>query len=138
MDEVDDLTREKLREWQMRRLGIKDQMQDHPEKILELSRVLDLMDEEHEQILSEATRRGGGSAPLQAESAADDGLALQLSAKAQTPEDLRKLLHIALYELDGLLGRQDPPQGAPASYAGGMSGTLGEYRFELGIKVVQQ
>ncbi|RUQ43410.1 hypothetical protein D8M30_17670, partial [Corynebacterium pseudodiphtheriticum] len=54
MEKVDDLTREKLREWQMRRLEIKDRIQSHPEQTLELSKVLDLMDDEHAEILSQA------------------------------------------------------------------------------------
>ena len=52
MDEIDSLTRDKIREWQIRRLDIKEQMHLNPSKTLELSRVLDLMDEEHAELLS--------------------------------------------------------------------------------------
>lgn len=55
MEHVDDLTRHKIREWQLRRLEIKDQMAASPERVLELSQVLDQMEEEHERILAEAT-----------------------------------------------------------------------------------
>lgn len=127
MDEVDPLTKERLREWQMRRLAIKDQMQDHPEKTLELSRVLDLMDYEHEQILHEAKRQSleaGNKTPSKG------AVNLQLSAVAENVQDLRKLLELALYELDGMLEQQDSP---PGNHPRSMSGTLGEYRFELGL-----
>lgn len=122
MEEVDPLTKERLREWQVRRLAIKDQMQEHPEKTLELSRVLDLMDDEHEQILHEARRRGATSSEQQP---ASHGVNLQLNASAATTQDLRKLLELALHELDGLLEHPDQ------SGSRGMAGTLGEYRFEL-------
>ncbi|CAG8870195.1 hypothetical protein PS627_03903 [Pseudomonas fluorescens] len=124
MEEVDPLTKERLREWQVRRLAIKDQMQDHPEKTLELSRILDLMDDEHEQILHEAKRQSANSS---AQPLANNGVNLQLTAAAATPQDLRKLLELALYELDGLLEQPDTPG------ARRMSGTLGEYRFELAL-----
>lgn len=52
MSEIDNVTRERIREWQIRRLEIKDQMHLHPEKTLALSKVLDLMDSEHADILS--------------------------------------------------------------------------------------
>ena len=54
MDHLDDQTRHKIRDWQIRRLEIKDLMAAHPERVLELSRVLDQMEEEHERILGEA------------------------------------------------------------------------------------
>lgn len=124
VDEVDPLTKERLREWQVRRLAIKDQMQDHPEKTLELSRVLDLMDDEHEQILHEAKRQSATSIE---HAPANAGVSLHLSANAASVRDLRKLLELALFELDGVL---DAPS---VSGARSMSGTLGEYRFELAL-----
>lgn len=130
MDEVDPLTKERLREWQMRRLAIKDQMQDHPEKTLELSRVLDLMDDEHEQILHEAKRQSleaGNTTPSKG------AVNLQLSAVAENVQDLRKLLELALYELDGMLEQHGSPGSPPGTHPRSMSGTLGEYRFELGL-----
>jgi hypothetical protein len=39
VEKVDDLTREKLREWQMRRLEIKDRIQSHPEQTLDVALV---------------------------------------------------------------------------------------------------
>lgn len=124
MEEVDPLTKERLREWQVRRLAIKDQMQDHPEKTLELSRVLDLMDDEHEQILHEARRQGPNPSE---QHPASHGVNLQLNATAASVQDLRKLLELALHELDGLLEQPDQ------SGSRGMAGTLGEYRFELAL-----
>lgn len=124
MEEVDPLTKERLREWQVRRLAIKDQMQDHPEKTLELSRVLDLMDDEHEQILHEARRQGANPSE---QHPASHGVSLQLNASAATTHDLRKLLELALHELDGLLEHPDQ------SGSRGMAGTLGQYRFELAL-----
>lgn len=124
MEEVDPLTKERLREWQLRRLAIKDQMQEHPEKTLELSRVLDLMDDEHEQILHEARRQ---DTDTREQHPASHGVNLQINATAATTQDLRKLLELALHELDGLL--EQPGQ----SSSRGMAGTLGEYRFELAL-----
>lgn len=142
MGEMDSLTREKIREWQIRRLEIKDQMQSHPEKTLELSRVLDLMDDEHAAILS-------GSATNQTE----EGLAfrptarperslrhapgkfdLQLHVAAHTPDDLSKLLEIAVYELQKQINAKGAEvTGEDSKYPGGMSGTLGDYHFELRV-----
>ena len=146
MDEIDNPTREKLREWQIRRLEIKDRMQSHPEKTLELSRVLDLMDEEHRLILSRSTDN-------QAEGAHQQGAALdrtaltehslrpvagkfdlQLHVTAYTPEDLLRLLEMAVYELQGQIDAKGAVViGEHRKYPGGMSGTLGDYRFELGV-----
>ncbi|MEG1040181.1 MAG: hypothetical protein RSE94_09750 [Pseudomonas sp.] len=132
MDEIDDLTKEKLREWQIRRLDIKDQMQSHPEKTLELSQVLDLMDDEHAAILAAAV-----SVPAKAEQPlrpAAGQFDLQLQVTANSPEDLRRLLDMAVYELQGLLEAQKGVSAAQAhSYPGGMSGTLGSYHFDLGV-----
>ena len=53
---------------------------------------------------------------------------------AHSHEDLRRLLEMAVYELQG----QIDTNGAVVmdehrKYPGGMSGTLGNYHFELGI-----
>lgn len=122
VEHVDDLTRQKIREWQMRRLEIKDQMANHPEQVLALSRVLDQMEEEHERILAQAM-------PQPAAQPAAAAFELQLSVSAASRRDLRKLLELALHELDGAL---DAPQ-AHASHPGGMAGSLGAYRFELTV-----
>ena len=136
MGEMDNLTREKIREWQIRRFEIKDQMQLHPEKTLELSRVLDLMDDEHAAILS-------GSAPIQADerstfdrtASPEDSLRhvpgrfeLQLRVAARSPEDLSNLLETAVYEFQ----KQINAKGTEVS-VGDMSGTLGSYHFELRV-----
>ncbi|MDF9755918.1 hypothetical protein ACVWY1_002240 [Pseudomonas sp. TE6288] len=118
MEHVDDLTRQKIREWQLRRLEIKDQMAASPERVLELSQVLDQMEEEHERILEEAAAPVAGKAGT---------AALELQVSARSVRDLRKLLELALHELDGVL---DAPQ-AGVSYPGDMAGSLGAYRFEL-------
>jgi hypothetical protein len=118
VEHVDDLTRQKIREWQMRRLEIKDQMAASPERVLELSQVLDQMEEEHERILEEAAPPATVKA---------DTVALELQVSARSVRDLRKLLELALHELDDML---DAPQ-AGGSYPGDMAGSLGAYRFEL-------
>jgi hypothetical protein len=118
VEHVDDLTRQKIREWQLRRLEIKDQMAASPERVLELSQVLDQMEEEHERILEEAAAPVAGKAGT---------AALELQVSARSVRDLRKLLELALHELDGVL---DAPQ-AGVSYPGDMAGSLGAYRFEL-------
>lgn len=139
MGEIDDLTREKLREWQMRRLEVKTQMQDQPERTLELSRVLDLMDEEHAAILAASTVFNAAEEtaqplavqdqPALAESVAGQ-YDLQLHASAQNPEHLRKLLEMALYEVQAQI---DAGAVASGTERRGMSGTLGGYSFELRI-----
>ena len=119
MEHVDELTRQKIREWQLRRLEIKDQMAAQPERVLELSQVLDQMEEEHERILEEATPPASvtpSAAPLE--------LHLQVSAK--NARDLRKLLELALHELDGALAEP-----RPGSQCADMAGSLGAYRFTL-------
>ncbi|MGK9417864.1 hypothetical protein ACSSUR_17190 [Pseudomonas cedrina] len=133
MEKVDDLTREKLREWQMRRLQIKDRIQSHPEQTLELSRVLDLMDDEHAEILSQAEMiRAADDDPApgaeQASPPLTGACTLHLNVAAQSVEDLRRLLDMAVFELQQQINAMAP--GAQAS-RGGMSGSLGEYRFEL-------
>ncbi|MBA6065372.1 hypothetical protein [Pseudomonas mosselii] len=120
MEHVDDLTRQKIREWQLRRLEIKDQMAASPERVLELSQVLDQMEEEHERILEAAVV----PVAVTADAAAFE---LQVQVSAQSVRDLRKLLELALHELDGVL---DAPR-VGVSYPGDMSGSLGAYRFEL-------
>ena len=139
MGEIDDLTREKLREWQLRRLEVKAQMQDQPERTLELSRVLDLMDEEHAAILAASTVFNAAEEtaqplavqdqPALAESVAGQ-YDLQLHASAQNPEHLRKLLEMALYEVQAQI---DAGAVASGTERRGMSGTLGGYSFELRI-----
>ncbi|MDY0934991.1 hypothetical protein [Pseudomonas viridiflava] len=146
MQKIDNLIQEKLRDWQIRRLEIKDQMQLHPEKILDLSRVLDLMDEEHaailggsmenqsldtEQLNSIADRTMAGKDSLRS---ATSTFELQLHVAASNSDDLRKLLKIAVYELR----KQIKAQGIDApcdrsSRPGNMSGTLGTYHFELDV-----
>jgi hypothetical protein len=137
--EIDDLTREKLREWQMRRLEVKAQMQDQPERTLELSRVLDLMDEEHAAILVASTvfnaaEEAAQPAAVQDQPALAESVAgqydLQLHASAQSPEHLRKLLEMALYEVQAQI---DSGSVSTAGDRRGMSGTLGGYSFELRI-----
>lgn len=139
MGEIDDLTREKLREWQMRRLEVKTQMQDQPERTLELSRVLDLMDEEHAAILAASTvfnaaEEAAQPAAVQDQPALAESVAgqydLQLHASAQNPEHLRKLLEMALYEVQAQI---DAGAVASGTERRGMSGTLGGYSFELRI-----
>lgn len=139
MGEIDDLTREKLREWQMRRLEVKAQMQDQPERTLELSRVLDLMDEEHAAILAASTvfnaaEEAAQPAAVQDQPALAESVAgqydLQLHASAQSPEHLRKLLEVALYEVQAQIEAGPLAGGADRR---GMSGTLGGYSFELRI-----
>ncbi|WP_178113642.1 hypothetical protein [Pseudomonas sp. PB106] len=136
MGEVDDLTRERLREWQLRRLEIKDQMQDHPERTLELSRVLDLMDDEHAEILAAATIKATGTRESASSSPVEHGLPqfdVQLRVAARSAEDLRKLLELALYEVQAQIDRNPVAIGEDRSYPGDMSGTLGEYHFTLRI-----
>ncbi|QSL86118.1 hypothetical protein [Pseudomonas atacamensis] len=139
MGEIDDLTREKLREWQMRRLEVKAQMQDQPERTLELSRVLDLMDEEHAAILAASTvfnaaEEAAQPVAVQDQPALAESVAgqydLQLHASAQNPEHLRKLLEMALYEVQAQIEAGPLAAGADRR---GMSGTLGGYSFELRI-----
>ncbi|WP_166222273.1 hypothetical protein [Pseudomonas atagonensis] len=72
---MENSTQAKIRDWQLRRLEIKEQMQLHPEKTLELSRVLDLMDEEHAAILSGATASKRADQPQQDMSQTPNGKA---------------------------------------------------------------
>lgn len=129
MDKIDDLTRGKLREWQMRRLEIKDRMQSQPEKTLELSRVLDLMDEEHAEILAASTHQPVDD-PEQSDDLAPaaeaDTFGLHLKISADSVDDLRRLLDMAVHELHRELNAGDKRRPS-----GGMSGSLGDYRFEL-------
>lgn len=140
MGEMDNLTREKIREWQIRRLGIKDQMQLHPEKTLELSRVLDLMDDEHAAILggvaiNQAEERptfDRTALPEQSLHHVPGRFDLQLHVAAQNPEDLSKLLEIAVYELQKQINAKGAEvTGEDRRFPGAMSGTLGDYHFEL-------
>ncbi|WP_300634384.1 hypothetical protein [Pseudomonas sp.] len=135
MEKVDDLTREKLREWQMRRLAIKDRIQSHPEQTLELSRVLDLMDDEHAEILSQAEMIRAADVSDEPAPSAEPvpppltgACTLQLNVAAHNAEDLRRLLDMAVFELQQQINALTP--GAQAG-RGGMSGSLGDYRFEL-------
>ena len=138
VEKVDDLTREKLREWQMRRLEIKDRIQSHPEQTLELSRVLDLMDDEHAEILSEAQMIRATDVADEPASPAEpappplaSGYTLQLNVAAHRAEDLRRLLDMAVFELQQQVNAMAAKADA-GPHCGGMSGSLGEYRFELG------
>jgi hypothetical protein len=146
VDERDDLTRARVREWQLRRIEIKDQMQAHPERTLELSRLLDAMDDEHAAILAEAAQRKAESAETLAVSTDPqssvptastgdaDRVELQLNVSAHNLEDLRRLLEMALYEAQVRIDCQlAAPVGESGRYPGSMSGTLGSYRFELEI-----
>ncbi|MFK3795053.1 MULTISPECIES: hypothetical protein [unclassified Pseudomonas] len=126
MEKIDDLTRAKLREWQMRRLEIKDQMQSQPERTLELSRLLDLMDEEHAAILAASSRQEIPDAAAPSVAPEADGFALQLSISATSLDDLHRLLDMAVHELKREMGAGDQRRSA-----GGMSGSMGDYRFEL-------
>ncbi|CRM91024.1 hypothetical protein [Pseudomonas sp. 22 E 5] len=132
MEKVDDLTREKLREWQMRRLEIKDRIQSHPEQTLELSRVLDLMDDEHAEILSQAEMIRSADVANEPTPPPLTGVyTLQLNVAAQSAEDLRRLLDMAVFELQQQVNAIASKADA-SPHCGGMSGSLGEYRFELG------
>ena len=145
MSEIDNLTRERIREWQIRRLEIKDQMQLHPEKTLALSKVLDLMDEEHAEILSGSksnqtvSAQQGATLELAAPvvhspSPVAGKFDLQLHVSARSPGDLRRLLEMAVYELQGQINTNGAVvMDEHRKYPGGMSGTLGNYQFELGI-----
>ena len=139
MGEIDDLTREKLREWQLRRLEVKAQMQEQPERTLELSRVLDLMDEEHAAILAASTvfnavEETAQPVEVEAQPAITESESgkyhVQLHATAQSPEHLRKLLEMALYEVQAQIDAGSVTECADRR---GMSGTLGDYFFELRI-----
>jgi len=132
VEKVDDLTREKLREWQMRRLEIKDRIQSHPEQTLELSRVLDLMDDEHAEILSQAEMiRSADVANEPMPPPLTGAYTLQLNVAAQSAEDLRRLLDMAVFELQQQVNAMTATADA-GPHRGNMSGSLGEYRFELG------
>ncbi|MGC1333541.1 hypothetical protein, partial [Pseudomonas sp.] len=132
MAEIDERIQEQLRNWQFRRLEIKDQMQTHPEKTLELARVLDLMDDEHAAILSGSMLEAVEVAPdesapplrAQPHPAAGDGFNLQLHLCAATPGDFLKLLDLAAHELRGQINaRGTMITGQPRTIPGGMSGT---------------
>jgi hypothetical protein len=138
VEKVDDLTREKLREWQMRRLEIKDRIQAHPEQTLALSKVLDLMDEEHAQIMSAAqfirTSEPSPEPSIDQPPSVTATYQLHLNVSAHSAEDLQRLLDMAVHELQ----RQIEVAGASASteprrYPGGMTGSLGGYQFEVGV-----
>jgi len=140
--EMDDLTREKIREWQFRRLEIKDRMQAHPEQTLELSRVLDLMDEEHAAIIGGSTGSDVDSgetpycAPItdQTLSRGRGEFDLQLRVAANSPEDLSRLLEIAVYELQAQIRTNGTElTHGERIYPGSMSGTLGDYDFEFRV-----
>lgn len=126
MDHVDDQTRHKIRDWQIRRLEIKDLMAAHPERVLELSKVLDQMEEEHERILGEAEVVADDRQDVAAPAALD----FQLRVSASNAQDLRKLLEMALYELEGVLNADHSRQ---RSHPGGMSGSLGAYEYTLAV-----
>jgi len=131
MDHVDDQTRHKIRDWQIRRLEIKDLMAAHPERVLELSKVLDQMEEEHARILGEAEVIADNEQGASASGALD----FQLKVSASNARDLRKLLEMALYELDGVL---ETDHSQARSYPGGMSGSLGAYEYTLAVVEVDE
>ncbi|WP_057436976.1 hypothetical protein [Pseudomonas syringae group genomosp. 3] len=145
MEEIDDLTRKKIREWQSRRSEIKSLMQSNPDRTLELSHVLDLMDEEHAAILSGSTERQADDNDQQSATLHTADIKhslrqiaakshLQLNVTASNPEDLRKLIEIAVYELQGRIDAKGAVATREArKHPGRMSGTLGEYHFELCI-----
>jgi hypothetical protein len=143
--EIDNLTRERIREWQIRRLEIKDQMQLHPDKTLALSKVLDLMDEEHAEILSRSKSNQTVGTPqgekieltapaVHSPRPVASKFNLQLQVSACRPEDLHRLLEMAVYELQGKIDTNGAVvMDGHRKHTGGMSGTLGNYLFELGI-----
>ncbi|MFJ2487852.1 hypothetical protein [Pseudomonas sp. NPDC087639] len=143
---MDNSTQAKIRAWQLRRLEIKEQMQLHPEKTLELSGVLDLMDEEHAAILVGATVSKVDDDPQQDMSldplpnsqpsihTVAGQFDLQLRVTAENPGNMLRLLEMAVYELQGKISVEGASVGmGDGSYPGAMSGTLGGYRFELRI-----
>lgn len=145
MTEIDSLTRERIREWQIRRLKVKEQMQLHPAQTLALSKLLDFMDEEHAEILSgskcnltmseEQAEMLELTAPAVNSSRPVAGrFDLQLSVSARSLEGLRRLLEMAVYELQEQIDMNGTVvTDEHRKYPGGMSGTLGGYQFELGI-----
>lgn len=140
-----DSKEQQIREWQLRRLEVKEQMADQPERFLELSQVLDLMDEEHERIVNQSGSNSTPQADEEPEPAAKilqragllpspshaSELDFHVRVQAADAEGLRKLLSLALSELDGLLLKHQP--GSPESVAipGEMSGSMGAYQFLL-------
>lgn len=146
MEQIDEVTREKLREWQRRRLAVKDQMASQPEKTLELSRVLDQMDDEHALILAGSTlthaaEPTGQATPLfraglveLTRPAATHPFAIELNVTAHSLADLRKLLGMAVYELQQHINEHSTSgSGESNQYPGSMSGTLGGYDFNIGL-----
>lgn len=146
MKDIDHMTQQKIREWQDRRAEVKDQMQLHPEKTLALSRVLDLMDEEHAEILGGSKDNETDGAHMQGaaldRSAATERLALpdagrfelHLCVASERPEDLRRLLETAVHELQRQIdGYGAEAKGEQRECSGSMSGTLGSYYFKLGV-----
>lgn len=146
MAEIDNLTRQRLREWQIRRVDVKEKMRLHPDRALEFSRVLDLMDEEHAEILSGATANLPGRDHQQATATEEDdptvhdrppavrAFSLQLQVDSGSSEGLRRLLELALYELNECIDSSSHVAGEQTTFPGGTSGTLGSYRFEFGVK----
>ncbi|MFP3515027.1 hypothetical protein SB766_02285 [Pseudomonas sp. SIMBA_077] len=144
MGEINKLTEDKLREWQIRRMDVKDQMVAYPEKTLELSKMLDLMDDEHAAILGEGADNRAQVSCSQ-DHAEDDCVPagplhqpvngrfdLQLRVSASSPEDLRRLLDMAVFELQSKIDAQGAGEiGAYDRCLGRMSGSLGDYHFEL-------
>jgi len=146
MKNVDYTTQKEIREWRIRRSEVKDQMRLHPEKTLELSKVLDLMDEEHAEILARSKDNEAAGAHMQG--AALDRAApaeqltfpvagrfeLHLHVAAERPEDLRRLLETAVHELQRQIDTYGAEvKGEQSECSGSMSGTLGNYYFKLGV-----
>ncbi|MBX8572896.1 hypothetical protein K5D36_24765 [Pseudomonas cichorii] len=146
MGGIDSLTQERFREWQARRMEIKEQMHSYPERTLELSAVLDLMDEEHAAIRNGLAWDQTGGVPqdivtLDRTTTVDNSprsvagrFDLQLNILANSPEDLRRLLEMAVFELQRQIDAKEAVSTDEVRrYPGGMSGTLGSYNYELGI-----
>lgn len=133
MEKIDDLTQARLREWQMRRLEIKDQMQSQPARTLELSQLLDQMDDEHAAILAASTRVVVSEPVADAQPAkpAVEGVTLDLNICANNLDDLRRMLDMAVHEV-----QREIDAGEQRRLAGGMSGSLGDYRFALSARAV--
>jgi hypothetical protein len=84
------------------------------------------MEEEHERILGEAEVIANTDQGVVAQGA----LGFELKVSAGSARDLRKLLEMAIYELDGTLEAGLPEA---RSYPGGMSGSLGTYEYTLTV-----
>lgn len=112
----------------------------HPERSLELSEILDLMDEEHSRIINGMETNTKPSAQ-QREAIASlapstnllpstaHKLELQLNISAQNLRDIHRLLDIAIYELQSKTNVDN--EISDISHYGSMTGTLGNYKIKL-------